>query len=152
MTNYRRQTHMKNDTMTHDQVTTKQMDLLMRQEVSLQRVIITLEEETETLKEELHTSTTRSTIKKHVEYLVKKQDSQLYKMLHETIHTLHRTRSTWTLTTSDDMSEMCKRQYHRFSSDLLDEHHKWFHKMKIDEEPEQYLEWYNTWMDTSYNL
>ena len=90
---------MKNDVMTHEQDTNKQMDLMMRQGVSLQRVIIDLEEETETLKEELHTTTTSSTIKKHVEYLVKKQDDQLYKMLHEIIHTLHRTRSTWTLTT-----------------------------------------------------
>ena len=45
------------------------------------------------------------------------------------------------------MPEMCKKQYHRFSSDLLDEHDKWFHKMQIDEGPDNYLEWYNAWMD-----
>ena len=42
---------MKNDIMSHEQDTNKQMDLLMRQGVSLQRVIIDLEEETEILKE-----------------------------------------------------------------------------------------------------
>ncbi len=36
------------------------------------------------------------------------------------------------------------------SSDLLDEHDKWFRKMKIDGGPEQYLEWYNAWMDTRH--
>ena len=46
-------TQMKYDIMTHEQDMNKQMDLLMRQGVSLQRVIIDLEEETETLKEEL---------------------------------------------------------------------------------------------------
>ena len=66
---------MKNDTMTHEQDTNKQMDLLMRQGVSLQRVIIDLEQETEILKEELRTSTASSTIKKHVKYLVKKRDN-----------------------------------------------------------------------------
>ena len=90
--------------------TNKQMDLIMRQGVSSQRVIIDLEEETETLKEELRTSTTSSTIKKHTEYLVETQDAQLYKMLHEVFHALHRKRSTWTLTTPIDMPEMCKRQ------------------------------------------
>ena len=128
------------------------MDLLMRQGASLQRVIIDLEDETETLKEELRTTTASSTIKKHVEYLVKKQDAQLYKMLHETIQKIHRTRSTWTLTTSDDMPEMCKKQYHSFSSDLLDEHDKWFHKMQIDEGPDNYLDWYNARMDTRHGL
>ena len=44
-------TQMKNDTMIHEQDTNKQMDLLMRQGVSLQKVITDLEEETETLKE-----------------------------------------------------------------------------------------------------
>ena len=81
---------MKYDIMTHEQDTNKQMDLLMRQGVSLQRVIIDLEEETETLKEELRTSTASSTIKKHTEYLVEKQDAQLYKMLHEVLRVLHR--------------------------------------------------------------
>jgi hypothetical protein len=145
-------TQMKKDIITHEQDTNKQMDLLMRQTVSLQRVIIDLEDETETLKEELRTSTAISTIKKHVAYLVKKQDAQLYKMLHETIRTIHRTGSSWTLTTSDNMPEMCKKQYHGFSSDLLDEHDKWFHKMKVDEGPEQYLEWYDAWMDTRHGL
>jgi hypothetical protein len=45
-------TQMKNETMTHEQDTNKQMDLLMRQGVSLQRVIIDLEGETEMLREE----------------------------------------------------------------------------------------------------
>ena len=71
-------TQIKNESMTPEQDTNKQMDLLMRQGVSLQRVIIIsdLEEETETLKEEVRTTTASSTIKKHVEYLVKKQDAQ----------------------------------------------------------------------------
>jgi len=145
-------TQMKNESITHEEDTNKQMDLLTRQGASLQRVIIDLEDETETLKEELRTTTASSTIKKHVEYLVKKQDAQLYKMLHETIQKIHRTRSTWTLTTSDDMPEMCKKQYHSFSSDLLDEHDKWFHKMQIDEGPDNYLDWYNAWMDTRHGL
>ncbi len=51
--------------MTHEEDTNKQ------------RVIIDLEDETETLKEELRTTTSSSTIKKHVEYLVKKQDDQI---------------------------------------------------------------------------
>ena len=49
----------------------------MRQGVSLQRVIIDLEGETEMLREELQTMTANSTIKKHVAYQVKKQDDQL---------------------------------------------------------------------------
>ncbi len=57
-----------------------------------------------------------------------------------------------TLTTSDDMPEMCKKQYHSFSSDLFDEHDKWFHKMQIDEDPDNYLDWYNAWMDTRHGL
>jgi hypothetical protein len=57
-------TQMKNESMTHEEDTNKQMDLLMRQRVSLQRVIIDLEDETETLKEELRTTTASSTIKK----------------------------------------------------------------------------------------
>jgi hypothetical protein len=69
------------------------MDLLMRQGVSLQTVIIELEEETETLKEELQTSTASSTIKKHADDLVEKQlrmPCQMYKMLHEVFRVLHR--------------------------------------------------------------
>ena len=145
-------TQMKYDIMTHEQDTNKQMDLLMRQGVSLQRVIIDLEEETETLKEELRTLTASSTIKKHTEYLVEKQDAQLYKMLHEVLRVLHRKRSTWTLTTPGDMPEMCKRQYHRLRSDLLDEHDKWFRNLELDKGPEKYLEWYNAWMDTRHGL
>jgi hypothetical protein len=104
----RLQNKMKDEKMTYEQDTNKQMDLLMRQGVSLQRVIIDLEEETESLREELRTTTANSTIKKHTEYLVDRQDAQLYKMLHEVFRALHRTRLTWTLTTPGGMPEMCK--------------------------------------------
>ena len=97
---------MKKETMTHEQDTNKQMDLLMRQGVSLQRVIIDLERETEMLREELQTMTANSTIKKHVEYQVKKQDAQLYRMLHDIFQILHWNRSTWTLTTPGILPEM----------------------------------------------
>ncbi len=90
----RLQNKMKDEKMTYEQDTNKQMDLLMRQGVSLQRVIIDLEEETETLREEWRTSTASSTIKRHTEYFVEKQDAQLYKMLHEVFRALHRTRLT----------------------------------------------------------
>ena len=49
----------------------------MCQGVSLQIVIIELEEETKTLKEESRTTTGISTIKKHIDYLVENQDDQL---------------------------------------------------------------------------
>jgi hypothetical protein len=65
-------TKMKNNTMTHE--TNKQMELLRRQGVSLQRVIIDLEEDAEILQEQLRTSTGSSMIKHHTEYLVEKQD------------------------------------------------------------------------------
>jgi hypothetical protein len=89
-------TQMKNDVMTHEQDTNKQMDLIIDETRSF------LTESDYSSGGIVHNDSTRSsTIKKHVEYLVKKQDDQLYKMLHETIRTLHRTRSTWTLTTSN---------------------------------------------------
>jgi hypothetical protein len=87
-------TQMKKETMTHEQDTNKQMDLLMRQGASLQRLIVDLEGETEMLREELQTITANSTIKKHVEYQVKTQDAQLYRMLHDTFQTHHWHRST----------------------------------------------------------
>ena len=37
-------------------------------------------------------------------------------------------------------------------SDLLDEDDKWVHKAKVDEGSEQYLEWYNAWMDARHEL
>ncbi len=81
----------------------------MRQGVFLQRVIIDLEDETESLKEEIHTSVGISVIKHHTEYLVEKQKALLFRMLHDILRTLHRTRSTWTLTAPGDMPEMCKK-------------------------------------------
>ncbi len=47
---------------------------------------------------------------------------------------------------------MCKKQYHRLSSDLLDEHDEWFRNLELDKGPEKYLEWYNAWMDTRHGL
>ena len=64
----------------------------------------------------------------------------------------HRTRLTWTLATPGDMPEMCKRQYHKLSSDLLDEHDKWVRNLELDTGPEKYLEWYNAWMDSRHGL
>ncbi len=61
-------TQLKNDTVKHDQDTNQQMDQLMRQEASLQRVIHNLEDETESLKEEMCVS--QGMVKKHTELLV----------------------------------------------------------------------------------
>ena len=46
-------TQMKDDTVKHEQDMNKQMDQLVRQGVSLQRVIIDLEDETESLRKEM---------------------------------------------------------------------------------------------------
>jgi hypothetical protein len=48
-------TQMTNGTVKHEQDMNKQMDQLMRQGVSLQRVIIDLEDEPESLREEMRT-------------------------------------------------------------------------------------------------
>jgi cell division protein FtsB len=61
-------TQLKNVTVKREQDTNQQMDQLMRQEASLQRVIHNLEDETESLKEEMRTS--QGTVKKHTELLV----------------------------------------------------------------------------------
>jgi hypothetical protein len=36
------------------------------------------------------------------------------------------------------MPEMCRKQYYRLCSDLLDEHDKWFHRLKLDQGPEKW--------------
>jgi hypothetical protein len=46
-------TQLKNDTVKDEQDTNQQLDQLMRQESSLQRVIHNLKDETESLKEEI---------------------------------------------------------------------------------------------------
>ena len=50
------------------------------------------------------------------------------------------------------MPEVCRREYDRSKSDLLDEHDKWFCNLSSDQKPEDYPEWYNSWMDTKHGL
>jgi hypothetical protein len=50
------------------------------------------------------------------------------------------------------MSEVCRKEYDRPNSDLLDEHDKWFCNLNSDQKPENYPEWYNSWMDTKHGL
>jgi len=76
-------TKMKNDMMTHAQEPNKQTDLLMRQGVSIPRIDRTGGRDRNIERGVAH-------IKKHTEYLVEKQDAQLYKMLHEVFRALHR--------------------------------------------------------------
>jgi hypothetical protein len=73
-------------------------------------------------------------------------------MLHDIFQILHWNRSTWTLTTPGILPEMCKKEYYRPNSDLLDEHDKWFRNLNCQREPENYLEWYNAWMDSKHGL
>ena len=55
-------TQLKDDTVKHEQDTNQQMDQLMRQEASLQRVIHNLEDETESLKEEIGRASCRERV------------------------------------------------------------------------------------------
>jgi hypothetical protein len=50
------------------------------------------------------------------------------------------------------MPEVCRKEYDRTNSDLLDEHDKWFRNLGFDQKPEKYPEWYNAWMDSKYGL
>jgi hypothetical protein len=74
----------------------------MRQGVSIQRVMIKLEEETETLKEELHTSNSILSIS-----LRSKMLSSARCYMRSSAHFT----GIYTLTTFGGMLEMCKRQY-----------------------------------------
>jgi hypothetical protein len=40
----------------------------------------------------------------------------------------------------------------QIKSDLLDEHDKWFCNLSSDQKPEDYPEWYNSWMDTKHGM
>jgi cell division protein FtsB len=143
-------TQLKNDTVKHEQDTNQQLDQLMRQEASLQRVIHNLEDETESLKEEMRAS--QGTVKKHTELLVEQHNTLFFRMLHDVFSVIHWKRSTWTLRTPGGMPEVCRKEYDRPNSDLLDEHDKWFCNLSSDQKPENYPEWYNSWMDTKHGL
>ena len=97
---------MKDDTVKHELDMNKQMDQLVRQGVSFQRVINDLEDETESLREEVYTSVGMSVIKHHTELLVEEHNALLTRILHEVFSVLHRTRSTWTLKNPGVMPEM----------------------------------------------
>jgi flagellar biosynthesis GTPase FlhF len=104
-------TQLKNDTVKREQDTNQQMDQLMRQEASLQRVIHNLEDETESLKEEMRAS--QGTVKKHTELLVEQHNALFFRMLHDVFSVIHWKRSTWTLKTPGDMPEVCRKEYDR---------------------------------------
>jgi hypothetical protein len=87
----------------------------------LQRVIHDLEDETESLKEEMRALKGISVIKNHTELLVKEHNALLFRMLHDTFSVLHWKRSTWALRTPGGMPEVCRKEYDRPNSDLLDE-------------------------------
>jgi hypothetical protein len=122
----------------------------MRQEASLQRVKHNLEDETESLKEEM--SVSQGIVKKHTEFLGEQHNTLFFRMLHDVSSVIHWKRSTWKLRTPGGMSEVCRREYDRSKSDLLDEHDKWFCNLRSDQKPEDYPEWYNSWMDTKHWL
>jgi hypothetical protein len=61
----------------------------MRQGVSLQEVIHDLEDETESLREEMRASTGMSVIKNHTELLVEEHNALLFRMCHEIFSVLH---------------------------------------------------------------
>lgn len=42
------------------------------------------------------------------------------------------------ITTPGVMPEMCRKEYHRPNSDLLDQHDNWFHNFNLDQKPEKY--------------
>ena len=50
------------------------------------------------------------------------------------------------------MPEVCRKEYDRPNSDLLDEHDMWFCNLSFNQKPEKYLEWYNAWMDSKHGL
>ena len=88
-------TQLRDDTVKHEHDTNKQMDQLMRQGVSLQRVIHDLEDEAESLREEMRASTGMSVIKNHTELLVGEHNALLFRNLHDIFSVLHQKRSTW---------------------------------------------------------
>jgi hypothetical protein len=103
------------------QANTQLRDDTVRQQASLQRVIHDLEDETESLKEEMRALKGISVIKNHTELLVKEHNALLFRMLHDTFSVLHWKRSTWALRTPGGMPEVCRKEYDRPNSDLLDE-------------------------------
>jgi hypothetical protein len=105
-------TQMKDDTVQHEQET-KQMDQLMRQEATLQTVIHDLEDETESLREEMQEWKGISVIKNHTELLVEEHNALLFRMLHDIFSVLDWKTSTWTLRTPGGMPEVAKIQFTR---------------------------------------
>ncbi len=99
--------------MKHEQDTNKQMDQLMRQGVSLQRVIHDLKDDAELLREEMRASTGMSVIKNHTELPVEEHNALLFRMLHDIFSVLYRKRSSWTLKTPGGMPEVCRKEYDR---------------------------------------
>jgi hypothetical protein len=94
----------------------------------------------------------QGTVKKHTELLVEQHNTLFFRMLHDVFSVIHWQRSTWTLRTPGGMPEVCRKEYDRPNSDLLDEHDKWFCNLSSDQKPENYPEWYNSWMDTKHGL
>ncbi len=134
------------------QANTQLRDDTVRQQASLQRVIHDLEDETESLREEMRALKGISVIKNHTELLAKEHNTLFFRMLHDVFSVIHWKRSTWTLRTPGGIPEVCRKEYDRPNSDLLDEHEKWFCNLSSDQKPKDYPEWYNSWMDTKHGL
>jgi hypothetical protein len=88
------------------------------------------------LKEEMRALKGISVIKNHTELLVKEHNALLFRMIHDIFSVLDWKTSTWTLKAPGGMPEVCRKEYDRPNSDLLDEHDKWFCNLSFNQKPE----------------